>query len=624
MKRLAFAIYSVLFFLACMHTTALAQGTINAASCNQSAVQAAVNTAADGDTVNIPGGTCTWTSGVTVSGMGITIAGSGTPNSGPTTSAASSSCASGTTITVTSGTTAFAMSPQYGNSTSRLSCMTIASGSGSGIALSILGTCTSGGCPNLRMDNITFNNWAGHAEVGISYGITAISDVFGVVDHNTINGSAGNYLEIAEESNASYLGVGLYGDNAWAQPENYGSSNFLFFENNTFNDAGVSDNEGNPIQGGLQNRGGGREVARYNTFNITDNYNAALAWHGTETNGRPRSSRAWEFYENAWNCNAAAFGGCPPVIGARGGTGLTWGNSFTPASNSYFGTILNLDTYRTQGNPGGTTWEPCDGSSGYDTNDGKTYFSGTITSVSGGTITVSGSPGWTSNQWFVNGAPYSIHDVTQNNGSEITGNGSNTLTFANGGGPGQYSPSSGDSIQILRATACVDQAGGRGAGVLYSSSCTPAGTGNSCTVVAAAQVVSPSYVWMVNASIAPGSIVYSDTARVIQNRNYYIENANQGAQTSSTAPFNGTTAIGMGHGTLANRPSSCTTGVAYWATDQGNWNQSGSGGQGQLYSCTATNTWSLYYTPYTYPHPLTGTGTGTTLPPPTGLQATAH
>jgi hypothetical protein len=66
--------------------------------------------------------------------------------------------------------------------------------------------------------------------------------------------------------------------------------------------------------------------------------------------------------------------------------------------------------------------------------------------------------------------------------------------------------------------------------------------------------------------------------------------------------FNGTSGVGVG--TLANRPATCTAGVGYWATDQGNWNKSGSGGQGVLYKCTSNNTWGLYYTPYTYPHPL--------------------
>jgi hypothetical protein len=71
--------------------------------------------------------------------------------------------------------------------------------------------------------------------------------------------------------------------------------------------------------------------------------------------------------------------------------------------------------------------------------------------------------------------------------------------------------------------------------------------------------------------------------------------------------YNGTTQIGVGRGTLAARPATCTTGDGWWATDQGSWNSGGSGVQGVFYKCTATNTWTLYYTPYLYPHPLTGT-----------------
>ena len=51
--------------------------TINAASCNTSDVQTAINTATEGQTVTIPAGTCTWTSGVTISGKGITVQGAG-------------------------------------------------------------------------------------------------------------------------------------------------------------------------------------------------------------------------------------------------------------------------------------------------------------------------------------------------------------------------------------------------------------------------------------------------------------------------------------------------------------------------------------------------------------------
>jgi hypothetical protein len=91
-----------------------------------------------------------------------------------------------------------------------------------------------------------------------------------------------------------------------------------------------------------------------------------------------------------------------------------------------------------------------------------------------------------------------------------------------------------------------------------------------------------------------------NTMHILVNRDFYTH-----------APsFNGTE--GIGEGTLASRPASCTTGVAYWATDEGDWNSNNPGPDGQLYKCTATNTWSLYYTPYTYPHPLqTGAGINT-------------
>jgi len=621
-----FAVSFVLFFI--LPPWAKAQGTFVAASCSQSDVNAIINgpkhTAADGDIIQVPAGTCTWTSGVSTS-KAISIIGPG-----------ASSLTINENIPAASGCTPlFQFTPTVVGSLTRLSGFTMQPLSGvanSCLAVTALGKCTSSGCPNIRIDHNTFSGWAGisHLPGFGGYAPVAIGDLFGVIDHNSLNGKAGTYLQFANVSHASYLGQGQYGDYSWNQPENYGSANFIFFEDNTFNTAGCCEME--VSAGGYANMGGARVVARHNTYNSMDNINFALSWHGTESEGRPRSGRAFEFYENIWNCTTS----CIQTLGARGGTGLTWGNTMTWPN--ILQNFFTMSTMRAEGNPGG--WPSCDGSAPYDTNDGVTYYSGTIASVSTTTIglqtfsqiTVSGTPGWTTNQWSPAGAPYSVHDVTQSKGSEIVASGSNTFTIfgAYAGAQGNWTPAVNDSIQILRATVCLDQAGGRGAGSLYT------GTGVNLLpllpVQASAQVPSPTYFWMnafngaslTNASNASG--VHSFSGRVIRNRDFYTENTNQAAQTSSTSPFDGTTSTtGIGHGTLADRPTSCTpssnggsVGTAYWETDHN-----------QLDFCIAANTWSATgtspssYVPYSYPHPLiSGGSVGNNAPnPPTGLSA---
>jgi hypothetical protein len=144
------------------------------------------------------------------------------------------------------------------------------------------------------------------------------------------------------------------------------------------------------------------------------------------------------------------------------------------------------------------------------------------------------------------------------------------------------------------------------------------------------QSLEPAYLFDNTAS--PQSGVYVDirdnTTQL--NRDVYFE---CGSFNNACSSFTG--AAGTGSGPLANRPSSCTAGpggtygqsptgsygVAYWATDA-------NGGNGELYVCTSTNTWTGIYQPYTYPHPLENGSSSTSPPPspapPTNLTGVVH
>ena len=143
---------------------------------------------------------------------------------------------------------------------------------------------------------------------------------------------------------------------------------------------------------------------------------------------------------------------------------------------------------------------------------------------------------------------------------------------------------------------CRDQIGRSTDASLYTAGWSSAGPN---------QALAPYYIWNnkngsteINAVLGGSSNCTNQTTyHILENRDFYNYNVS----------FNGTT--GIGRGTLASRPATCTTnaneaggGVGYWATDTNT-----------LYRCSATNTWTAYYTPYTYPHPL---AVGTTPPPP--------
>lgn len=94
-------------------------------------------------------------------------------------------------------------------------------------------------------------------------------------------------------------------------------------------------------------------------------------------------------------------------------------------------------------------------------------------------------------------------------------------------------------------------------------------------------------------------VINSSSDHIKANRDYYTYNAS----------FDGKSGVGCGK--PANRPATCSPGVAYWATEQSCTDMTGMVGanpsipiKGTLYKCNASGQWETHYTPYTYPHPL--------------------
>ncbi len=459
---------------------------------------------------------------------------------------------------------------------------------------------------SLRVDHMRFDV---HTRLTNSKPLWIGNGLVGVLDNCILDYSGVSAIYIANGA-----GVSQVGNETWAAATDFGGSNFFFFEDNVIQGTTTS---GVRIMDVFS---GGRAVWRFNTLQGSGGSEV----HATRT-GDGRGARAVEGYGNSFT----VLPGQSPIprnlADASSGPMLFWGNDVETDSLDT-GFIFNV----TRKNSITYTPSPTPGNWGYAgpfplrTGTGTVNVTGTaVTWVSGPTF----DTGWPAGTMiYITGMTASVVGGQVSPAGAIASvNSTTSITLQNGGNTGSpltgatyYTGSAWDGNTDALGYPAIDQPG-RGQGDLLTGSFPSKVNSTTGTIAWPNQALEPIYIWKNTglSGISGGAYTDNSGARVLANRDYYPQAS--GIQTTPTSPFDGT--VGTGWGTLANRPTTCTTGVAYWATDQGSWNHSASnpygvnqaGASGVLYKATSTNTWTLYYTPYTYPHPLRPSDDGGTM-----------
>jgi hypothetical protein len=391
MSRFAKALMSV-FLLIILSAGQSKANTRAAASCNTSDVQAAINSAAEGDTVTIPAGSCAWASGVTISGKGISVQGAG---SGRIIAISSSTLAFGAgskTLSVTSTNVSGALSIsngqtltlyETGNEQNHMTGTVTSYSSG---ALTLNVTSSAGGCGNSAFQSpsnckrwliatdsstVLINNTSTamfavtedatfhtslsgfKAQAGSGGGNVIVLYAGGgaaVLVHDCwIQQGSGNSLQINVNRgviwNCSFdspsfsmapiaFHIQPFDLTAWSTPSYFGMNDSngqhnLYVENSDFHAyLNMADNDE-----------GARSVFRYSFFN-----NAGFGTHGADTS--LISQRYFEFYNNTGNFNAYNDGTTFNMnwwFFVRGGTFVIHDNNLPALQSTDYGTKGDLD-----------------------------------------------------------------------------------------------------------------------------------------------------------------------------------------------------------------------------------------------------------------------------------------
>ena len=308
---------SVIFL--CLATAAHA-GDINAASCSHTAVQAAINSASNGDRVLVPAGSCTWTTTVTISNKGITLQGAGVNQTNITDQGSS-------------GNALLISGASHANFVT-LTGFTFIKGTDHvrGI-LEISGTQAEIGFRfhHLRLLSATSG----------SRGISVIG-LYGLIDHVTfdVTASTGSIQSISVFGSPTGSDGGF---SPWTRPLSFGTDNAVYIEDNTFN-------YGSRDEDCVDAYAGARLVIRHNAFN-----NAHIGFHGTDSGGM-RSPVSAEVYSNIFANNTSSAYRAGTI---RGGTSVWYNNSYGGSHGQWQG--ITILYYRACPDMWLGDWKTCDG-----------------------------------------------------------------------------------------------------------------------------------------------------------------------------------------------------------------------------------------------------------------------
>lgn len=281
--------------------------TITAASCSTAAVQTALNQATAGDTVQIPAGTCSWTSTISWSApANVAVIGAGNLNT---------QGGGNATVIVdnVSGGSPLLHISTNASGTFRFAGITVRGGTGSvkeGGMIAFRGSSTKARIDHVHIDKSTYSpqNTGKFMVVG--------GMVRGVIDNSLFN--AGNEIAWIHFVNGEGAGNG---DTTWTQPTGFGTADFMYVEDSRLL-AGRSGSS--PPRGTFSDcHTGGKFVIRYST---TLNGNVGQT-HPTGHAADDRGCRGYELYGVTATADHA---GREPTFAFsynNSGPAMNWGNS---------------------------------------------------------------------------------------------------------------------------------------------------------------------------------------------------------------------------------------------------------------------------------------------------------